>query len=725
VSTRRVPAGIFTVAALMLAVSMGTPVLAQSQPAPQQQAQALLSDFIHYVRIDQREAAIGTGQLLIDQGLSAQDFVKLVDGSEEANRFADAIIRAQKQSGVEPIAARLEQLYEQGKLEIVRDPEQIKRNIALLKGTNREWLLARERLIAAGEYAMPLLLNALLQRNDPALRAQVRNVMVDMRRQALNPLTTALPKLDEGGQELVCDVLGQIQSATAVPFLTDLRAATQSAAVRTACDRALGRIAMNIENEEPADLYYWLADRYYQETAELTSFPGEGVQLLWTYDPSVGLFPAAIDTRVFHEAMGMRMSERSLQLRPNDNEQSVALWIGTNIKRELETPEGYENPAYASARRDAMYYAVASGADTCQQVLARGLIDRNTPLVREAIAALDQMAGGRSLYEQDGGRGAPLLACLQYPNRRVRYEAALALGKSSPSAEFDGSARVVPTLGSLIRDVSERYAVIVATDAELYQELRKVVESMGYTVLPNGQSLGELAGPIAEVPGVDLIVSNLSQEQTEALIGEAQTSTLLGATPVLALTSQAGYIELAREYERNEMVAIRQAGIDGPMIVATATELLNRSSGGSISPLEARDYQARALAVLRDLAVSGSTVFNIADASVPLIRSLGENPQAFGHEVAEVLAWVAQKRAQVALMDAALAAGGPERISLLSKVGESAKRYGNMLEERHIDRLIEMGRSAPGDEATAAAAVMGSLDLPNSDLVPMILNPGR
>src|SRR5262245_56390063 len=104
---------------------------------------------------------------------------------------------------------------------------------------------------------MPMLLNALLQRNDPALRAQVRNVMVDMKRHAINPLTTALPKLDEGGQELVCDVLGQIQFATSVPYLADLRASTPSAAVRAACDRALGRIAMNISDEEPADLYYW------------------------------------------------------------------------------------------------------------------------------------------------------------------------------------------------------------------------------------------------------------------------------------------------------------------------------------------------------------------------------------------------------------------------------------------------------------------------------------
>jgi hypothetical protein len=712
-------------AALGLPAALPTLTLAQNQPSEAQQNQALLSDFIHYIIIDQREAAVAVGQQLLDKGLSPQDFVKLVDASPDAGRFADMVIRAQKQGEVEPIAAQMDALYEKGKLEIVRDPEQIKKNIASLnKGNNREWMLARERLIAAGEYAMPLLLNALLQRNDPALRNQVHNVMVDMKRHAVNPLATALPRLDENGQELVCDVLGQVQYATAVPYIADLRATTPSAAVQAACDRAISRIGLNIEGREPADLYFGLADRYYRETAELTSFPGEAIQLLWTYDPAVGLFPAAIDTHVFHEAMGMRTAERSLQLRSEGNTDAVAIWVGTNVKREIETPEGYDNPAYPTSRRDAMYYAVASGPDICQRVLARGLVDRNTPVVRQAIAALDAMAGGRSLWEVDGGGAAPLLSGLQYPNRRVRYETALALAKGTPSREFDGSERVVPILGSLIRDVSERYAVVIATDAELYQELRKVLVDMGYTVLPNGQSLEDLAGPIAELPAVDLIVSNVSQEQTEALIAQAHSSTMLGATPVLALTTQQAFIELARQYERDEMVAIRQAGIEPSMIVATAESLLKRSSGGPITAVEARDYQARSLAALRDLAVSGSTVFHVGDAASPLIRSLAENSQTFGQEVAEVLAWIGQKRAQVALMDASLAAGGPERIAMLGKVADSAKRFGNLLEQRQIERLIELGRTSPDDEATAAAAVMGALNLPNSDLVPLILQPG-
>ena len=90
-------------------------------------------------------------------------------------------------------------------------------------------------------------------------------------------------------------------------------------------------------------------------------------------------------------------------------------------------------------------------------------------------------------------------------------------------------------------------------------------------------------------------------------------------------------------------------------------------------------------------------------------------------ELAEVLSRVNQKRVQVALMDAALNAKAEEQIAMLGKVSESAKRFGNQLEPRQIQRVVEMASTAPGQTATAAAALMGSLNLPNTNLIPLIL----
>jgi hypothetical protein len=58
---------------------------------------------------------------------------------------------------------------------------------------------------------------------------------------------------------------------------------------------------------------------------------------------------------------------------------------------------------------------------------------------------------------------------------------------------------------------------------------------------------------------------------------------------------------------------------------------------------------------------------------------------------------------------------------LLDKLASSAKRFGNKLEERHVKRLRELAVSQDKEEATAAAATLGALNLPNSQLLPLIL----
>jgi HEAT repeat protein len=680
-----------------------------------------LQDFIHFTRIGRYDAAASYARQLLDAKLPATKFVDLVEGSGEQDRFEEALGRAERIPDVESLVAQLRQLYTRGKLDRVRDPQEIKRNIALLTGIAQHKLLGRERLAAAGEYAVPQLLDALLQGADVELSVQAGNLLADMRSQSIIPLCTALPDLDPTGQEKVVDVLARIEYRTSAPFLADLRNSTKSDSVRRACDRALTRLGIGETSVQA--LYTSLADGYYRQKAELTSFPGEVHQILWTYKPQIGLFMTAIRTEVFHQAMAMRLCERSLTIQGAGNDPALALWLASNFSREIHTPQGYENPAYPSTRRDAMYFAVAAGAPLGQQVLGRALDDKDTPLARRAIAAIEKTAGGAALW--GGGARRPLLEALQYPNRRVQYEAALALGSAQPSSGFDGSGRVVPILGSAIRDADARYAVVVTGDNEKYTTLRGVLTGMGYNVLPFGRTLTDLAEPISEAPGIDVIVADLSMEQTAALVSDARATRSLVVTPILAMTSAQGYLELGRQFSRDVTVAVRPQGLGQATIAEAVKDLLETASGGPISGDEARAYSSRCLAVLRDLAVSGNTVFSVADAALPLISALGAMQGPARLDVAEVLARIDQKRAQVAVMDAALNAAGPERIALLGKTADSAKRFGNKLEPRQVDRVIELASTGKGDEATAAAALVGSLNLSNSNLVPLILNQSK
>ncbi|MCK6475767.1 MAG: HEAT repeat domain-containing protein [Phycisphaerales bacterium] len=690
-----------------------------------------LSDFLHFVLIARYDLAQAIGQELIRANIPPTEFADLVEKSKDGvSRFQSTVARAMRVPELEPTAGTLLRMYEQGKLSRARDPQQVAEAIKLLGGTSRRGQdFARQRLMAAGEYAMPQLLPALTDSTNPALQAQVSTLLSDMGRQAIIPLVTALPSLRPEQQERVANTLGQIPYRTSLPFLYDLRDSTSSNAVRSAAERAIANVGgSNGGDTSTADLYVQLAENFYDRKSELTSFPGEDVQLVWSYDPGLGLVMTPILSGVYYDAMAMRMTERALQLR-SDNPEAVSLWVAANFSREIRQPRGYENPVYPPTRREAMYYAVAAGPQASQRVLARAIDDRDTQLARRAIAAIERTAGGAGLWSGSDTR-RPILEALTYPNRRVQYEAALAVAAAQPSETFAGSDRVVPVLTGAIREATAKIGAVIAPDTETYQRLRRVLEAQGYTVLPMARNLEELAGPVVEAPSVDvLLVASQDVSGMPELVQSVRASAKLSAAPVMVLTSVDGYTELRRRYDRDVTIGVRQSSVTDQMLTTAINELVGASSGGPITPEEATLYSARAVSALRDLAISGNTVLRVSDSAGALVTVLGDEKLAASGsvnrlDVAEVLARVNQERAQSAIMEAALTASGPERVAFLSKVADSAKRYGNLLSELHVNRVVELATSSDRAEATAAAAVLGALNLPNADLAKLILSDG-
>jgi HEAT repeat protein len=706
------------------ALVAGTSDALAAQPAAgaaDEQRLGLLRDFIHFVRIARFDIAADLGRQLLDTGITPEQFVDLVEQARETERFEESVASAMRVPVLEPVAGALDRLYRDGKLARVRNPDEIERNIGLLTGGLRGRQIGRERLIAAGEYALPQLLDAYLQTGNPNLRAQVQRVLVDLGRQSIVPLVTALPDLDAARQEAVVDVLGLIPYRTSLPYLVDLHKNTSVDAVRQASARAITRLGGD-PSADVAGLYGLLADSYYNEPGELTSFPGEEFQLLWDFNPGLGLVMVPQRTEVFHEAMAMRNAERSMAINPSERE-TLALWIASNFSRELDSPEGYQNPAYPSDLRGAMYFGVAAGSDIGQLVLRRAIDTRDTPLARLAIDSIAETAGPRSLWGVPVGDRYPLLEALSYPNRRVQYEAALALGRSGPDQSFRSAERVVPLLAGAVRDASALTAIVLTgNDREAYESDRSVLEGMGYRVLPPSESgLDGLDEAVADVPAVDLIVTRLGFDQTVLEIETARNSDKMSVTPVLAMMTADEEEALRRQYRRDQTVAVRRA-LSPDQFTATADELLRVASGGVISAEEAAAYSARALAVLRDLAVSNNSVLDVSESATILIGVLADAEGLTMIDVAEVLAHVDSEAAQRAIFERALEIGGFEQIELLAIAADSGKRFGNYLDARQVRRLVELVRSPDEELATQAVALMGALEIENEALVPLILS---
>jgi hypothetical protein len=717
-------AGLAAAVGVPLGVSAPVASAAVQPEAPDRSNEQALADFIHFVLIANYDIAGDVGRQLLESGITAGEFVDLVDAMRERDRFDKALARAMRVDALEDVAGQMDDLYRQGKLARSRNPDEIAKSIDLLTGQLLQRLLGQERLKAAGEYAMPQLLDAVLDGSKPALRAEATQLLIDMGGDAVTPLAVALKSLSPSQQEIIVTILGRSGQRTALPYVVELARTTDSDSVRSAAERAAQALGGNT-TLDPAALFFQLAEGYYDERSDLTSFPGEEFQLLWAYDPGLGLIMTPIRTEVYHEAMAMRSVERVLRERP-DAPDAIGLWIAANYSREIDAPASYENPAYSSDRRGAEYFAVAAGSPIAQRVLARAIDDRATPLARRAIAAIEQTAGATNLVAVGDEGRSPLLDALAYADRRVRYDAALALAAAQPTSSFSGSEQVVPILASAIRSAGELYAVILTgRDREEYDRLRGILEAAGYTVLPpSDQGLGGLAAPLAEVPGVDLIVTSLPFDQTRQQIEQARAGRKVSVAPVLALVPPEDLEAMDRQFGRDTLVATRRGSINRQQITAAVGQLVERASGGAISEGEADLYAARSLAALRDLAVSRNGVLEVAAAAQQLVSALPEVDAGARLAVAEVLAHIGEERTQSAIADAALDARGAAQIAMLEKLGDSAKRFGNLLPTRYARRLVELARSSNEDVATAAAAVMGALDLPNTDLVPLILDAG-
>lgn len=735
--TLHVAAAIAALACLLVAPPDAS---AQAEPADEQAVfddlsdVELLDDLLFYVQINDYQQATRYGEELLRRDLEPTEFLGVVQELDELSRFVDLLNRARRVDSIDrlrAIADELESMYERGRRSKAREASEITRNIELLTEGARASLLGAQRLVTAGEYAMPQLLPRLLQANNPAMQIEVRRVMRRLGRHAVMPLAAALPDLSPAHQEMVVNLLGQIEYDAWLPYVYELQQSTENEEVRRACRSAIRQRTGRASLEgDVASWFYDLAERYYAEQTAVTSFPEEEFQLLWAYDPGVGLVSTPVRTPVYHEAMAMRLSERSLLHRTEGNA-ALPLWLASNFSREIDSPGGYENPVYPSDRPEAMYFATALGDAHAQWVLARALDTRDTPLARRAIAAIERTAGHEALRgpvdigdDGDASRRSPLLEALDYPNRRVQYEAALALAASRPTSSFEGADRVVPLLASAIRDARKKVAVVVTPDRERNEVLRAFLSNRGYEVLA-GPNLDQMRQGLSTEAGVNLMIVDFPASRVREVVERARADRRLRATPILVLSAGMGYADLDSRYRRDPTVLVRRRGIDESMLVGAVDVLLEEAVGGEITAQEAEQYASRSLESLRDLAVSRNAVLDVADAADPLTESLRDTSSSIQFNIAEVLSHIDQREVQTALVQTALANSGIARVKLLEHASASAKMHGNLLSPEHRRDVIEtVLASRQGAEATAAATLMGSLGLSADEILPLVVGEG-
>ncbi len=720
-SCRRRSLAIAAIGMCLLVLAGG--VFAQEAVKTTKTPQELLKDFIHYSLVAKPDLAAANGQALLDLGLTNAEMVQLLEeqGKEGVSRFEEAVAWAQRVPELEAIVAEVSLRMEHGRLDLARDPNRIREAIAMLDGTQRQRMLAVDRLVEAGEFAVPHVLRERLEGRNERVNHQCRAVLIAIGRQAVVPLCVALFNVDETHQSLLCDILGEIGYQHAAPHLRelslspDVSSPTRDAAMRAF--RKVGGIDVDLSTQ-----YANLGRQYFDEVSYLVSFPLEDANNFWTYDAFNGLESTPVPTAIYGEVMAMRHATKALKL-DNANGVALSLYVASNLKRENDLAPEMSDPVYGEMNYSPSFYATVFGTRTCLNVLGMAIDRLDTPLVRDAIAALAQTTGGSNLFATGSGR-QPLLEALNYPDRRVQYEAALTLGRALPQNRFVGDTQVVPVLASAVRTSGRQFALIVAQNDEDRRNIAGNLQTAGFDVVGSEASVASLQNAIAEATGIDLVV--VQQSTSEAGSQAVKDLRSIGKTmaaPILVAAPSDGRDELQREFFGNPRVLVVPVGQGGDAMKASLDELFDSAVGGRMDEAQSEIYAIESLDTLSKIAINRSATYRVADAEPALLAALAERAGGLRLLVADILSMIDSQRSQRALFDAALDAQGTERIDLLDDVAASVRRFGNLSEQRHVDGLVELIKTASGDVAEAAAKVHGSLNVQSSDAVQLIPMP--
>ncbi len=702
-----------------------------TRPEVKDQATEYWKDFIHYSRLARLDLAAANGQSFIDAPVDPETVLAIVEDSPYARNYEKDLVRMQnmdseqaEQTNIARIAAAAEQKIDQSLIAVVRNPVRIRQEIRKLDDGLRARMNATRRLQIAGEYATPYMLEVLsgAGAEDEKLRPYVVEAMVEIGRPVVVPAAEAMKAMGPVARQDVARVLRRIGYPVALPYLKALAESEQTDDdTRAALLEAFDDIARNrgINRElSAASLFYMLAEDYYAGRESLILAPADVYNVMWYVDDSGRLSYRRVPTVVYGDVMAMQAARRALKHEPSMSS-AMSLWVAANFRRENNLPEGMTDPSYGPDMRSPHFYAVLAGPAHITPAMGRALDDRDPALTRDLIKALEATAGSMSLADHADA----VVAALTAPDRRVRYEMAMAVAKADPNTLFDGAGRVVPVLSEAVRQGERQVAVVLAGNQDQVNLLASSVRDAGDFEVLMARTMDEVAAAVADVPGVDLIVGQVDVNGASQLITARRNNYKLLGAPMVVVSAAGQTTELNRMFANDNAVVVVRGGEDQDEIDAAIDQALAVMDRGQITPDEATNYATAALDMLHDLSVDGSTAFDVSLAQSAMIGALDDPRDEVAGRAAKVLATLDNTEAQQAIAATALDDGRPTslRVVMLDELARSARNYGNQLDARQTGALLDLVSSASGDLADAAARAHGALDLPTSHGIELIL----
>jgi len=437
--------GKIALAIIAVAVFAGSTFSAQGQD---KELRNNWTEFLDYTVIGKFDLAKGYAQALLD---SNPDPEKLLELSKENLQGYQILLRARENTydaELADLSGKVVAIIEQGRFIRRSSPAIIAEEVRRLSGTERGWYIAVKRLRDAGEYAIPFMLDALADTTRENEWPDIVRALPQIGRGAIRPLAAAMQTDNVTVKSEIITALGKIGYPQGQPYLKYVIENDESEDLRNDARKALSRIDPDSLQVPAAELFYQLGEKYYYQAESLA--PSEDVSFanVWFWDADAGkLTREEVDDDYFNELMAMRCCEWALRADAGYGP-AIGLWIASFFKAESAGVE--KMPNYFGARHaDALVYATTAGVEYLHQALARAVTDKNAYVALGVIEALGTTAGEKSLLYKLGP-SQPLLQSLSFPDRMVRYSAAIAIGMAGPTEPFAESPLVTTNLAEAL-----------------------------------------------------------------------------------------------------------------------------------------------------------------------------------------------------------------------------------------------------------------------------------
>lgn len=688
------------------------PGQATTAPAagPAETVADLWDNLLHYIKIARPDLASSYGDAILKSGAAPLEVYQL---SAKTPGSLTTLARGANLEGMKEVVEKLQKVIEQGYQADRSNPQEIADAIKMLEGGPEAYELAKSRLQKSGEYALPQLVAKLIDpKTSDKVRGNIVSLLPSMGKEVVQPLAEALGAKDEPLLEIVASVLGRMQNPVAAPALKGLieRKDIQESTRQVARAALLSCSREGMAQKSTAGLYYDLAQAYYDQNESLRPDPRNEMANVWYWKEGLGLTYVPVPRGIYDDVYAMRTAKEVLRHDPQFYP-AVSLWIAADLKKEADLPSGAKDPTRGADQPSARFYALASSAGLLQEVLARALTDKNSAVAIGAIEALRSTAGAKSLVIVSGG-AQPLVQALSYPDREVRFLAALALAQAMPDETFTGADQVMPVLSEALRQAGKKVALLIASQTKQDNALKDALRAAGYELIENPDPVKALEAARAS-SGVDAVVLGSKPDLADVLALMRKDPAFV-AVPVV--TAAERMTDLAKA---DGKVVIVSPGALGTGLAAALEQAAKLATGRPVTSEQALAWALDAAKAIRQLGLRRNPVLNILRARPALLAALGDPRDEVKVAAAEALAVMNDAEAQRAIAKLGINDQGPEkvRIEAFGALSESLRTYGNLMTDE-LSRAVLGVVTATGSQPLreAAAQALGAMNLPSDKI---------